>query len=99
MSCFVQKRLASSGFWEPCYKAAGRNIQKQQILSFIGNFVSFQRPAEDTLHEAAQHGNDSHSVLKYQFSYKEKQIGTDSVKLDCVACFYTCIYTGVCFQR
>lgn len=27
--------------------------------ALTGSFVSFQRPAEDTLHEAAERGNDS----------------------------------------
>lgn len=40
----------------------------------MGNFVSFQRPAEDTF-EAAEHGNDLHPVFQ-PVSGQRKEAGT-----------------------
>ena len=46
-------------------------FENSKHSALIGTFVSFQRPADDILYEAAERGNDLYPIFQKQSFYQE----------------------------
>lgn len=55
----------------------GNVFENSKHSALIGSFVSFQRPAEDILCEAAERGNDLYPIFQSNLFIK-KQVGKNT---------------------